>query len=88
MRRLPPSCALCSLGFAREREQKRHRSPLERHGSPQPKRVQARGEVFKYSNKSAADGGGLWSFQTVARILKDPIYNGMMRQGPPMGHQL
>lgn len=40
-----------------------------------------RAKGLKYRNPSAASGNGLWSFQTVARILADPIYIGMMRQG-------
>lgn len=36
---------------------------------------------FRYRNPSTASGSGLWSFQTVTKLLSDPIYIGVMRQG-------
>ena len=49
-------------------------------GIPNPTAYK-RAKGFKYKNPSAKSNNGLWTFQTVTQILRDPIYIGVMRQG-------
>ena len=49
-------------------------------GVPNPTAYK-RGKGFRYENPHAARNDGLWSPATVSRMLQDPLYAGVMRQG-------
>lgn len=49
-------------------------------GIPNPTAYK-RGKGLLYANPHAAGSGGLWNPSTIARMLQDPVYAGVMRQG-------
>lgn len=53
---------------------------LNAYGIPNPTAYK-RGKGLRYENPHAAQNDGLWNPTTITRMLQDPVYIGVMRQG-------